>query len=247
MPDKLVDIHCHILPALDDGSRSLEESMEMLRIAAEEGITDMIATPHYKEGRHNASTGTIRARMARLQEEARRQGIDISLYPGNEIYYFSDLEKEMDAGRILTMAGSAYLLVEFSPTDPFTYIRNAFYDILGMGWKPILAHAERYECMLKDWRNVEELVSMGIRIQVNAASIAGELGFRVKRFVHGLIARKLVHYIGTDAHSSKGRAPRIRKCCKELYHKYDERYVDALLFGNALEMIKYEDKSERIS
>lgn len=235
--DRIVDVHCHVLPALDDGSRSMEESIEMLRIAAEEGITDIIATPHYKAGRHNARAATIEKRLTELQEAAERQGIPITLYPGNEIEYYSDVEEGLRTGQILPIGHSDYVLVEFSPRDSFMRIRNGLDHIMSLEYTPILAHVERYICMLSDYRNVEELHAMGVKIQVNADSVAGRLGLRVKKFVHRLLAEQLVHYIGTDAHRSKGRAPMMQKCRKVLRRKLDPEYVEDLLYRNALELL----------
>lgn len=171
--ERVVDIHCHVLPALDDGSQSMKETIEMLRIAADSGITDIIATPHFKAGRHNAGPDTICRRVEEVQEMAEQYGIYISLYPGNEIAYFSDFEEAMEANRICTMNHSEYVLIEFLPTESFRTIRNALDHVMGIGYLPIIAHVERYGCMLEDWKNVEYIRSMGTEIQINASSVIG--------------------------------------------------------------------------
>ncbi len=235
--ERIVDIHCHILPALDDGSRNLQETVEMLRIAERSGITDIIATPHYKAGRHNASRGTLLKRLHEVQEEAGRQGISVRLYAGNEVYYFSDFEQAMDAGQICTMNRSRYVLIEFSPAETFRTIHNAMDQVLGIGYYPILAHAERYGCMLEDWKNLDYLKTMGVEIQVNASSVEGQTGHKVKKFVHRLLENRLADYIGTDAHGSVQRIPDIQKCCRQLFKKYDDTYVEKILCGNAMKLL----------
>lgn len=235
--ERVVDIHCHILPALDDGSQSMRETIEMLRIAADSGITDIVATPHFKAGRHNASPNTIRRRIQEVQQMAGQCGIDISLYPGNEIFYFSDIEEAIEEKRICTMNDSEYVLIEFLPSESFRTIRNAMDHVMGLGYLPILAHVERYGCILEDWKNAEYIRSMGVEIQVNASSVTGKLGLKVRKFVCQLLDRELVDYIGTDAHSSKSRTPDVQKCCRELCKRYDSSYVDKILRGNAMKLI----------
>ena len=236
IPD-FTDVHCHILPALDDGSHSMDETMEMLRIAESEGIRRMIVTPHYKEGRRSAYPSTILERMEEVQELIDQEGIDITLYPGNEILYTSDLEEKLDAGRVLSMNQTEHLLIEFSPFDDYGYIRNALDNVRSLGFTPILAHVERYECMLKEPKRVAEVRAFGCLIQVNASSVTGENGSKLKHFVHKILKQSLVDFIGTDAHDTERRKPAIWKCAEILYKKYGADYAEALLTGNAEEIL----------
>ena len=235
--DRIVDIHCHILPTLDDGSGSMEETLEMLQIAVDAGITDIIATPHFKAGRHNASTATIRKRLIEVHRAAEQNGIYVNLYPGNEIFFFSELEEAIEEGRICTMNQSQYVLIEFSPTDSYRHIRNALEHVMSLELFPIIAHVERYGCMLEDWTNVESIRAMGTEIQINAPSIAGEVGPKVKKFTGRLLDKHLVDYIGTDAHDSKSRTPDIQKCLKQLLKRYEFSYVEKILCGNAMKLL----------
>ena len=229
-----IDIHSHILPQMDDGSQSMEQSLEMLRIAESEGITEIFATPHYKSGRLRADSREVSKALQRLQKAAVEEGLEIQLYPGTEIYYRSELEDKLDNGELHTMNGSNYVLVEFSPLEDYSYIRNAMDDILSMGYQPILAHVERYQCMLKDKKRVSELRDMGCGIQANAGSITGDFGFTAKHFLWKLLKEELIDYIGTDAHNADKRKPTMQKCADMLYKKCGQEYADALLFGNAV-------------
>ena len=154
---KLIDIHSHILPYMDDGAGDMEMALEMLRIARADGITDIIATPHYKAGRFKGDAAKVLELLEKLRCRMQDEGIDINLYPGNEIYYRSELEEKLSTGALSTLNGSGYLLVEFSPLDDFVHIRNACEDILGMGYVPVVAHVERYQCMTKKPEHVREL------------------------------------------------------------------------------------------
>ena len=236
--NRIVDIHCHILPGLDDGSGSMEESMEMLRIAEKAGITDIIATPHYRGGRHDPSPETIRERIRQVHREAVERKIYVNLYPGNEVRFFSGLEDIPLAEKICTLNGSPYILIEFSPSDPYRFIRNALDEVLGMELVPVIAHVERYSCMLDDWKNVESLRTMGAQIQVNASSVIGRAGIKARKLTGILLARQLVDYIGTDAHGSKSRTPDIRKLLKLLDRKYEDPYIEKILCGNAMKLLE---------
>lgn len=231
------DIHSHILPQMDDGAESMEEALKMLAIAFREGITHIIATPHYKSGRFSADSGKLQDALSQLQLAAREHDIPVTLYAGNEIYYNSELEGKLQSGALCTMNRTQYVLIEFSPFDGYIYIRNAVEDVLGMGYIPILAHVERYQCMCKDILCVEELKTMGCEIQVNAGSVTGDNGRKVKGFIKRLLKEELVDYIGTDSHNTGGRKPAMQKCAAYLYKKCERAYADALLYGNARERL----------
>jgi len=230
----IADIHCHILPGIDDGSRDMEETIRMLQTASAEGITHIIATPHYKAGRGCAESETIKKLLDKTRQEAAKHNLDIQLYSGNEVFYASELGDRFQSGRICTLNDSKYVLVEFSPMDSFNYIRNGLDEIIGMGYKPVLAHIERYECIVKHPEYAEDLRALGVGIQVNASSITGEVGRTIKKFVHRLLEDGLVDYVGTDAHSADSRRkPAINKCVSVLYKKYDSDYVTDILYRNA--------------
>ena len=233
----MVDMHCHVLPAVVDGSQNMEQTIEMLRIASEEGISAMIVTPHYKDGRHNASVQTILSRIAQVQEEVVRQGIFVDLYPGNEIFYFHGVEDMLDKGHILTLNNTDRVLIEFSPSSDYTYIRNALDGIRASGYVPIIAHIERYECMLRDMTRVKELKNMDIEVQVNVSSAAGKLGSRVQKYIYEMLKGRYVDYMGTDAHDTENRIPEFQECYRKLEKKFDSDYINAVFYENALAII----------
>ncbi len=235
---RVIDIHSHILPGIDDGSDSWDTSMEMLRIAAREGITDMIATPHFKAGHRNAPPSKVKELAARLQEKINNEGIEINIYTGNEIMYFGGAIDRLERGEILTMCDSDYVLVEFLPGDDYRHISGALDEFRYMGYLPIIAHVERYECMLRETKYIEELSRRGIRIQINAPSYTGALGHKVKKAVTHILDEGYVDFIGTDAHDTGKRAPRMIKCLKQLDKRYVREDADDLVCTNALDIIE---------
>lgn len=236
--DRFADMHNHILPGIDDGSRDVAMTMAMLRIAQKSGITDMIVTPHYKNGRHNAGVGTIDRLINEITAEMEREGLNIRLCPGNEIFYYDGAAEDLAAGKMNSLNGTDRVLIEFQPGEQYVYIRNAVDSILGIGYVPVVAHIERYTCMIDNPQQAEELKMMGAEIQVNASSVAGSLGPKVKKFIIGLLQEEYIDYVGTDAHDDKKRIPDMRKCMAVLRKVCDEDYIRMITCDNALSIIE---------
>lgn len=234
---RMVDMHCHILPGIDDGSDNLECSLKMLHIAAKNGITDIIVTPHFKLGHHNASGARIEDLIDFLSKEMDKQGIKINLYPGNEIYFFSEVGEYLEREKVLSLNNTDRVLIEFSPTQDFLYIRNALDTVMGYGYVPVIAHVERYMCLLEDYKKIEELKYMGAEIQINASSVCGGFGAKIKKYVRKLIEDELVDYVGTDAHDTERRSPNVKKALKIISGICEKSYFEAITCDNALSLI----------
>ena len=237
---EMADMHCHIIPGVDDGSPDMETTLAMLRIAHENNIHRMLVTPHYKNGHHNVSPQSLLRRIGEVEAACSAEGIEMKLFPGHEIFYFDGMEEALEEGKFCTMNDTDRVLIEFMPNEQFSYIRNALDKVRGMGYVPILAHVERYACMVDDWHRTAELKEMDIEIQVNAADITGALGGKVKSFVGTLLDQRLVDYVGTDAHDSKKRTPEAGKVLSYLYSKYDADYVRAITLENACALMDAE-------
>ena len=242
--DRLVDTHCHILPEVDDGARSMEETRQMLQEAYEDGIRYIIATPHHHPRRGRKSPKQLRRQLKLGREEAAQISDELRIYLGTEIYFGQDIPERLREELILTMNRTKYVLVEFSPGDPFDYICQGIQQIQMKGYEVILAHIERYQCMYKNIENVEHLKHMGVRIQVNADSITGESGWKAKRFVRRLIDERLVFCVGTDAHDPKRRPPRMKKAAEYVEKKCGEDYARRIFFSNPRIMLRKKRKKD---
>lgn len=232
--NKIVDIHCHVIPGADDGAKSYEQAFRMLDIAYKQGIRDIIATPHYMPDGANASPDAIYAGVDKLQEYADDMLYQMNIYTGNEIYFHGEAASMLEKGEICTLAATKCVLVEFSPMDDARYIRNSLVELQNMGYKPIIAHVERYVSIAQEpFDKVEELKNMGILMQVNAGSITGFYGKERKTAAEKLLKKELVDFIATDAHSDGNRAPQILECAEILEKKCEPDYVKALLYRNA--------------
>ena len=152
-----IDIHCHMLPAVDDGSASMEESLRMAKFAAMEGITEIILTPHQKADRRCVTyDGTLR-RMRLLQERADELRIPVRFHPGAELFYRHGVEDLLEEGKFHTLADSHYVLVEFFPGEEYAYIRDALVRISSCGYLPVLAHVERYASVVSEAGRAQQL------------------------------------------------------------------------------------------
>lgn len=231
--NEIIDIHSHIIPFVDDGAGSMEQSLRMLEIAASEGISCMIATPHQKADRRCVTPDGITKRLQILQEEAEKLKIPVKLYPGNEIFYRHGLAELLEAGKIRTMADSHYILIEFLPGEDYSYIRDALARTASFGYWPILAHVERYTNVIKDMDKAAELKEdTGCYFQVNASSVAGDQGLAVKNVVKKLLKMEMVDFAATDTHSDGNRAPRMKKCAAYLEKKLGTEAARKLLVEN---------------
>lgn len=227
-----IDIHSHILPGVDDGAKDIETSMRMLRMAAKDGIAEIILTPHNKSKRHAAYFFRVTEYAEILRMRLKQENINIKLYVGNELYYRSGLVWEIEDGRAYTLAGSRYVLIEFNPLDVYEYIRNSINEMLMGGYYPVLAHVERYRNICTRKYAVAELIEMGCFMQVNADSIMGKFGFGTKQFARKLLKQHQVHFLATDAHDIKRRVPNLSDCAEYISREYGEGYSRKLLHDN---------------
>ena len=238
----IADIHCHILPGVDDGSRSMEQTLSMLEMAYEQGVRRIIATPHFHIGKVQVTKEKAEEALRNLSGLLKKQFPDISIYMGSEIYYYSDAIRDLKERRAMTMAGSRYVMWEFSPDEQYDIIESSVYDAVSNGYVPIIAHAERYLCITDRPELVEQLVMEGAYIQINAGSVAGQMGRSVQKFIiKKLLKKHLVHFVASDAHSDGRRAPRFDEAVRILMKHCDVDYCMDLLWNNANKVIDNEE------
>lgn len=219
------DIHCHIIPGVDDGAQDMAEAKEMIRIAYANDTRRIIATPHYGTSRAKASGSVIAVRYRELESWIKDHYPDMGLYLGQELSYRHGLEEQLVRESAFTLAGSHYALVEFQPDDDYSRIRQGLQTVQMAGYWPILAHAERCNRLSGNVDYIEELVHMGIYIQVNAKSITGENGWQCKSCTKKILKRELVHFIASDGHDTKKRTPSVQKAVFYIAKHYGKQYA----------------------
>ena len=242
--NQFVDIHCHILPGVDDGSQTPEETKAMLQKAWDEGIQIIVATPHYHKQRGKNDIELIKKQLLLTRKLAKEVHPKMQICLGMEIYYGEDVPELLKEGRVVSIRKSRYILVEFSPGDEFQYILNAVRKLQMSGHTVIIAHIERYNCLRKDISNVEYLREMGAYLQVNTGSITGSYGRSVKKFLREVLKAHLVQLVGTDAHGSERRTPKMQEAYKEVVKRCGEEYADQIFGQNAKKVLRNEEIDE---
>lgn len=227
----MIDIHSHLLYGVDDGPKTIEESIKMLENAKEQGIDSMILTPHYRRGMFGYPNEEIEEHFKELKQIAEKIGID--LYLGTEFHVNSSIVEYLKEGRCKTLAGTTYVLAEYKYDTAFTYIKSSVQDLILHGFIPIIAHVERYACMTERLERVEMLRDIGALIQVNADAVLGIDGFKIKGYVKKLLKKGHVDFVASDSHGMHERVNNLGKCRDYLYKKYDSDYVDEILEKNA--------------
>ena len=235
---KKIDIHSHILPGVDDGAKDEKQSLEMLKMAAADGITDIIATPHFHYRRGHATPAQIKAAAAKCQQLIKDAGLNINIYTGNELYYTHELLETVKAGEALTMADSDYVLLEFSPDTERRKIQNAVYQFLSEDYYPIIAHMERYMAFQKHPDFAYAISDMGAYFQLNAGSLLGAAGWNTKRFAKSMMKNDMIQFVATDTHDEKERPPRFGKTAEWIEKKYGESEVFEYLCKNPQMILK---------
>lgn len=235
-----IDIHNHCLPEVDDGADSLEDSLEMLRISERSGVGQIIVTPHYHYRRGHAPADKVCEKIAFLNQCAKEQNIKVHLYSGNEIYYCHDIVQLLDEHMMLTMAESQYALIEFSPSAAYEQMRNGLYKVIAGGYHPILAHADRVDTLVDQIYQMDELIHMGVYIQINLRSVKTEGSHAVRKFVKTAVKNDMVHFFATDAHHASVRTPDTADDVKYIQRKYGQNLLDLTMYENPMKVIKNE-------
>ena len=230
----MTDIHTHILPGIDDGAADIYDTLDMLAIAAEGGTSTIVATPHANlRGYYdNYYDEHYRELLQTVREAARREQLPITILPGMEVYATSDLLRQLDRGGLITLNGSRYLLLEFDFGIEPDRAEELLRLVTGRGLVPVVAHAERYECVMEEPEVVRRWRSTGAAIQINSGSLAGLFGRRVRHTAYALMDRRYPDVIASDAHSPRGRNPYLADAWEVLPEEYPREYIYALLKKN---------------
>ncbi len=235
----ICDVHCHILPGVDDGSRNEDTTQRMLDIAAREGIDVIVATPHFSGADDEADVEEHKRRYQKVRRLWKTYGEEKELYLGNELFYSAEIADALSQGRALTINATRYVLVEFPPYAEFSYIQKAVQKLCYAGYYPVVAHVERYPQIQKR-KMLQGLVESGAYLQVNASTIVGKHGFLAKRFVLSMLKHGRIHFVGTDAHSARERKPAIQECKTLMEKKLGEAHTRRILEENPEKMLRGE-------
>jgi len=228
-----VDMHNHIVPGVDDGSQSLEESLALLDMEYKEGARKIICTPHYIRGRNSYSYGELDARFSELQAAAKEKYPELQLYLGNEVLYEAGIADDLRAGMIHTMAGTKYVLIEFNIRIPYNELYKGMQEVTATRKRIIIAHVERYHCLEGRMDRMQELAEMGLLFQMNTEAVEGSLFDESTRWRRKLLRSGIISFLSTDCHDTENRTPDWSDAVKWIRKKCGDNAVSRLCRENA--------------
>ncbi len=221
----MIDIHCHIIPGIDDGVKDIEESLKMLRDAEDDGIREVIATPHFMRGRFEVAYGQVVEKVKKLNERCQEKNINIKIYPGQEIYLNRNTLDDYEKGLLGGLNGSNYYLFEMNLMKFDKGIPDILYELSLHGVTPIIAHPERYKYIIEDLERINRLIHEGCLFQLNVGSLEGTFGKKVKKCAEELLNRGVYDFIGSDGHDLERRRAILRKTIVEQKKKNMEKML----------------------
>jgi protein-tyrosine phosphatase len=226
----MIDIHCHILPAIDDGPSDMEDSIRMAKMAAADGITHIAATPHFSYGLPPARKDIELSRSA-LEKRVNEERIPVTLLSGADIRLTYELMEGIETGDVPTINGSRYFLIELPSLMP-PNLDNFIFTANLKGMAPIITHPERNYSLLESPEKIKHLRDSGALFQVTAMSITGRFGNQIRSFSHMLLKNGFVDFVASDAHSVTRRTPVLSETYVEVSQRFQEGLAERIFLKN---------------
>lgn len=205
----MIDLHCHILPAIDDGAVDLDTSLAMARMAVEDGIEITACTPHIMPGVYENRGQDIRLAIARLQQVLDENGISLKLVTGADVHIAPDLVQGLRNGRILSLNDSRYFLFEPPHHIAPPRLEQLAFDVMSAGYMPLITHPERLTWIESHYDVIKQMAHGGAWVQITAGAVTGRFGRRPKYWAERMLDEGLVHILATDAHNLRNRSPNL--------------------------------------
>ena len=233
-----VDIHCHLIPGIDDGSKSWEDSLQMARIAVDDGIATIICTPHQLGNYHHNEGETIRQKAEQLQEFLEENGVPLQVLPGADVRIEPEMITRLHNGRVLSLADRhRHVLLEL-PHELYFPLEPVLEELDSSEMVGILSHPERNQGLLSDRHRLPSLVENGCLMQVTAGSLVGTFGPAPRELAEWMLTRGLVHFIATDAHGPKSRRPLMRRAHARVAELVGQETADRICCENPAQVAK---------
>lgn len=217
----LVDIHCHILPGVDDGAQNIADSLDMARVAVSEGITHILCTPHYNNGDYLNKGDDIIRSVQMLQHELDKEGIPLTLFEGQEVRISGDIVSRIKKGEILFAdLDNRYILIEFPFSTLPLYAEQALFELCSLGYIPVIVHPERNVKFMEDPNRLLPFLDMGCLTQVTNGSYLGLFGKKIQKASKIMIEQNMTHVLSSDAHGISKRGFYMKKAYDMLEKEY---------------------------
>jgi protein-tyrosine phosphatase len=225
----MIDLHSHILYGLDDGARTIEDTLAMARQAVEDGITVIVATPHHHDGAYSNPPDVIEQRMQEVTAALTANQIPLQVLPGMEIHAYGEIVRDLREGRLVTYNHqNRYILLELPHDHVPRYIEQLVFDLQVAGVIPVIAHPERNRQISEHPNLLYGLIKQGALSQLTAASVAGKFGKKLQKNCFELIDHQLCHVIATDAHNTGTRGFILREAYEVMEQRLGKEF--AILF-----------------
>lgn len=236
----MIDLHSHILPNIDDGSKSLEESIAILKKAQESGVTDIVVTPHFIYGStYNNPKSKNLELLTNLQNKA--QEINVNLYLGNEIYVDEDMLKYLKKGIVSSLNNTRYVLFELPMNNEFKALKQIVFELQSKGYIPVIAHPERYRFLKENPFLIEELITAGALFQSNIGSLFNRYGKEANKILELFLKHHMITFLSSDTHHETDTfyedIPKLKKLLKKIV---SEEYMEELFETNARKLLQNE-------
>lgn len=221
----MIDIHSHILPGVDDGAQNAQDAINMAKLAVEEGITKIIATPHHQNGKYRNKKQDILNGVFELNQILQKENIPLEVLPGQETRIYGELLEDLEKGEILPLNQTNYLFIELPSGHVPRYTEKLLFDIQMKGLTPIIVHPERNAEVMETPDLLLNLVKKGSLTQVTAGSITGHFGKKIQKFSMKLIEANLAHFISSDAHNITTRSFKVVESFSEIEKEFGRQAV----------------------
>lgn len=235
----MFDIHCHILPGVDDGSGNLSDSIEMAQLAAESGTKGIIATPHCNipDMFDNYWNCELEKKIRELQSALNKSKIPIEVYTGQETFLSNHFEAHLEKGDFITLNNSRYMLVEFDFRIDEASAVSRLERLVAEGYVPVVAHPERYGFVIENPNAIKRIRSMGCLVQLNAGSLMGDFGLYIQRTANVIAQNRLADFAASDAHSQYSRTPNLADVHELICENLSYDYAEVLVKVNPLKVL----------
>jgi protein-tyrosine phosphatase len=201
----LIDLHCHILPFVDDGPKTWSDFLEMARHAGKQGIKVIYTTPHHMNGYYINTKNDILKHVEQCNEQLKKANIHVQLYPGQEVQIHKELFAALEKDEILTLNNGKYLMLELPSSYVPSYTHEVVYELLLKEITPIIVHPERNQGFIENGQLLFDIVLEGALVQITSGSMIGLFGRKIRSFTEKIIDHRLAHFIATDAHNTRSR------------------------------------------
>lgn len=240
----MIDLHCHILPGIDDGSPDWESSLAMAQIAAEDGIEGVVCTPHWVFGLYENTHSVVLNATQELRARLNARAIALEVYPGSELRLDFNLVQGIESKQLMTLNDSGrYALIELPEQVLPQQMANFFGDLLSRDITPLIAHPERNRVLIRHPERLFEWVQMGALCQITASSVLGRFGKEIRNFSISLLEHDLIHVLATDSHGPRSRVPRLGEGLKAVANVVGEERAREMVLETPRRIVRGENVS----